>query len=123
MKRQFSFSKYEREVRPMLRENLNRSESTEDVKKFFVYAFRDLMNRVSVGRLAVEYEDILLDLLERDGFLIGDRLGATPDFVSLWNDSDLPHIVKRMAESAIKRHKYLDRHRDKTETKMYPIPG
>jgi len=122
VKRQFSFSKYEQGVRPMLRENLNRAESTEDVKKFFVYAFRDLMNRVSEGRVAVEYEDILLDLLERDGYSIGDRLVATPDFVSLWNNSDLPHIVKRMAESAIKRHKYLDRHRDKTETKMYPIP-
>jgi hypothetical protein len=123
MKRQFSFSKYQQEVRPMLRENLNRAESTEDVKKFFVYAFRDLLNRVSEGTVTVEYEDILLDPLERDGFSIGDRLGATPDFISPWKNSDLPYIVKRMEESAIKRHKYLDRHRDKTETKMYPISG
>ena len=37
MARQLSFSKYEQELRPELRQNLNIAESTEDVKKFFVY--------------------------------------------------------------------------------------
>jgi hypothetical protein len=73
--------------------------------------------------VTAEYEDVLLDPLERDGFSFGDRLVADADFLSLWNESDISHIVKRMAESAIKRHRYLSRHRDKTEAKMYPIPG
>ena len=39
-------------------------------------------------------------------------------FACAWRDTDLPHVIKRMAEFALKRYKRLD----KTEAKMYPIP-
>jgi hypothetical protein len=46
MARQLSYSKYEQELRPELRQNMNIAESTEDVKKFFVYTIQKLFGRV-----------------------------------------------------------------------------
>ena len=47
MARQLSFSKYEQELRPELRQNLNIAESTEDVKKFFVYTIQKLFGHTA----------------------------------------------------------------------------
>jgi hypothetical protein len=69
-----------------------------------------------------DQEDIYFDPKQKDGFVVSNRLGSIQDFVSTWKKSDLRHIVKRMAEVAIKRHKYLEKHQDKTEVKLYPFP-
>ena len=114
-----SFVKYEQEVRPALRERINSAESTEDAKKFFAYAVLDLFEKVLGEKGTAEYEDIRLQPDHKDGYQVSDRLQSMREFASVWNNSDLPHIVKRMAESAIKRCKRLDAHRDKTEAKIY----
>ena len=123
MNTQYSFSKYEQEIRPILRRSINNAESTEDVKKFFFYGVRNLVKKVLQPEMPINYEDILLDLTEEKGFTMSSQVWNMPGFASAWQESDLPHIIERMAEFSIKRYKYLDRHRDKTETKMYPIPG
>ena len=102
---------------------MNSAESTEDVKKFFVHTVLELFERVLGDRGYFNYEDVHLDPKRKDGFVISKRVRAIPGFVSAWKESDLPEIVKRMAEFAIKRHKRLEAHRDKTEAKMYPTPG
>jgi hypothetical protein len=123
MRKQVSFSKYEQDVRGSFREMVNSAESVEDVKKFFVYAFQDLLDKALEGKVAVEYEDVHLEPNEKSGYSIGNRLLGIQDFVLAWKNSDLAHIVGRLAESAIKRCKRLEEHRDKTEAKMYPTPG
>jgi hypothetical protein len=122
MTKQVSFSKYEQELRRQYRQRINSAESTEDVKKFFVRSVLGLFKRVLGDKVYFGYEDVHLDQKRKDGFAVSDRLGGIGDFVSIWKKSDLRHIVKRMAEFAIKRHKRLEAHRDKTEAKMYPIP-
>ena len=89
MARQLSFSKYEQELRPELRQNLNIAESTEDVKKFFVYTIQKLFGRVLEGKEAFTYEDIRLDPQEQSGFIISDKLLGDPEFASVWSNSDL----------------------------------
>ena len=123
MNTQSSFSKYEREIRPILRRSINSAESTEDVKKFFFYGVRNLLKKVLRAEIPINHEDILLDPKEERGFTISSRAWDIPGFASAWRDSDLPHIIERMAESSIKRYKHLERHPDKTEAEMYPIPG
>ena len=123
MTKQISFSKYEQELRPEYRQRVNSAESTEDVKKFFAYCIHELLETSLQGKVAVEYEDIHLDPQRESGFVISSRLRDLQEFDSVWNRSDLPHIVKRMAEFAIKRYKYIEKHRDRTESKIYPIPG
>ena len=119
MTKRLSFAKYEQGVRPTLRERINSAESTEDVKKFFAYAVLELLEKVLRGKGAAEYEDIRLQPDHKDGYHVSDRVWSIEEFASAWNNSDLPHILKRMAQFAIKRYKRLDTHRDKTEAKMY----
>ena len=119
MTKSFSFSRHEQKLRPGLRKQISSAESTEDVKKFFAYTVLNLFGSVFQKKIAFEYEDIRLDLTRREGFSVDKRLLRTPEFVSVWQNSDLPHIVKRMAEYAIKHYKHLETHPDKTEAKMY----
>ena len=119
MARQLSFSKYEQELRPQLRQNLNIAESTEDVKKFFVYTVQKLFDRVMEGKEAFTYEDIRLEPLQESGFIISDRLRADPAFDTVWKNSDLSNIVKRIADAAGNRHKHLKKNPEKTESKIF----
>lgn len=120
MIRQVSYSKIEKEVRPGLREKLNVAESTEDVKKFFVYAVKELLDKVLEGETAVQYEQITLAPDEKEGYTLSPSLLHDSRFQKVWENSDLPHIVRRMAEVAVKRYTHLEKHPDKTEAKIYP---
>jgi hypothetical protein len=122
MTTQVSFSKYEQELRSEYRRIMNSAESDEDVKKFFGRVALDLFERVLGGKIHLNEEDVRLDLKKKDGFVISKRLQGIPDFVSAWKGSDLPHIVGRMAQFAGRRQKHFEKHRDKTEAKMYPTP-
>ena len=122
MARQLSFSKYEQELRPELRQNLNIAESTEDVKKFFVYTIQKLFGKVLDGKEAFHYEDIRLAPLEQSGFIISDKLLEDSEFSAAWQNSDLSNIVKRIADSAGNRHKHLLKNPAKTEAKICQVP-
>ena len=122
MVRQLSFSKYEQELRPELRQNLNIAESTEDVKKFFVYTIRKLFGKVLEGKDSFRYEDIKLAPLEQSGFIISDKLLGNSEFAAVWQNSDLSNIVKRIADSASNRHKHLQKNPAKTESKICQAP-
>ncbi len=122
MARQLSFSKYEQELRPELRQNLNIAESTEDVKKFFVYTIQKLFDRVLEGKDPFHYEDIQLMPLEQSGFIISDNILEDPEFAAVWQNSDLSNIVKRIADAASNRHKHLQKNPAKTESKICKAP-
>jgi hypothetical protein len=110
MARQLSYSKYEQELRPELRQNMNIAESTEDVKKFFVYTIQKLFGRVLERKGAFTYEDI------------SDKLLEDPDFAAVWRNSDLANIVKRIADAASNRHRHLQKNPAKTESKICQAP-
>jgi hypothetical protein len=122
MARQLSFSKYEQQLRPELRQNLNIAESTEDVKKFFVYTIQKLFGRVLEGKEAFRYEDIRLAPMEQSGFIISDKVLRDPEFEAVWQNSDLSNIVKRIADAASNRHKHLLKNPAKTESKICQAP-
>jgi len=118
MTRQLSFSKYENEIMPDYRDRLNRAESAEDVKKFFVYATNELMNSVFAGRLRFDYGDISLAPLSDQQYTVNTRLLDTPEFTELWEGSDLRHVTGRMAQVAANRFKHLEKHPEKTNAKI-----
>jgi hypothetical protein len=122
MARQLSFSKYEQQLRPELRQNLNIAESTEDVKKFFVYTIQKLFGRVLEGKEAFRYEDIRLAPLEQSGFIISEKVLGDPEFAAVWQNSDLSNIVKRIADAASNRYKHLQKNPAKTESKICQTP-
>ena len=124
MKNKFSFSHIEQELRHSYRNNLNNAESDEDVKKFFVYIVSALFNQAYEGQIRLSPEDITLDEKKQEYFFLRNTLMNNTSFMQVWNGSDLPKIVRRMAESAVNRIKHLEgKHPDKTEAKMYPTPS
>lgn len=123
MTRQISFSKMEQELRPRLRQKVNAAESTEDVKKFFAQTIYELLRRILGDSVDLDHEAIRFEPLAKDGYVVTKRLRQVKGFSAAWKNSDLPHIITRMAEFASKRYKHLERHPDKTEAKIYPTPG
>jgi hypothetical protein len=118
MSQKFSFTKYEQELLPEFRAKISRAESTEDVKKFFVYTVQELFGKVFQGKVNVEFEDVRLDPLTKPYFGISDVILESKDVKSAWIHSDLPHVLERLAEPAMRRYNHLKKKPTKTETKI-----
>lgn len=113
-----SFTKYEHQIIPQYRDQLNHAESVEDVRKFFVYAVRELFQHVFHGRLSFEYEDVQLEPDAEMPFSLSPALCARDGFDQIWRSSDLKHIVARLAQSATHRFRHLETSPEKTRSKI-----
>ncbi len=121
MDEHISYSHIEQSLRHEYRDNINHAKSTEDVKKFFVYAVRELVEKALGGKVEMRYEDIQYDAGQKEHFNVSEHLLENQDFVEAWERSDLPHIVARLAETAHNHYMRLEKkHPDKSESKMYP---
>ena len=118
MIKQLSFTRYEHKILPNFRQMISKAESTEDVKKFFVYTVIELFEDIFEGKMDFEYEDIALLPDSDPHYKVSKRLLSLEDFAFAWNDSDLPVIIGHLAESAMHRHKHLQKYLDKTEAKI-----
>ena len=118
MKKGFFFTRHERQILPNFRQKISKAESTEDVKKFFVYIVKKLFKNVFKGQMEFDYEEFKLIPDSEPYFRLSERLLSSKDFTSVWNDSDLPRVVSRLAESSIYRYKRLEKHPDKTDSKI-----
>jgi hypothetical protein len=119
---QHSFSKIEKELLPAFRQQIGTAESTEDVKKNFVYTTSDLLDKATGGELKPRYEDIRLApeaVDDNSKFNFSGRIMDNPAFMAVWRDSDLQHIVGRFAVSACNRYKHLEKNPDRTEIKIH----
>lgn len=112
-----SYSRVENELAHKFRNNLNHSESSEDVKKFFAYTLRELLGRVLGDSIALHYEDISLSADDAH-YKVSHRLQAEPAYIRAVEDSDLAAIMRRFAESARHRMLHLEGHPEKTQSKI-----
>lgn len=119
MTKQLSFSKFEHAVLPSFRKNINLAESSEDVKKFFVYTTQRLFGDIFAGALTFHYTDIALTPKGvEQNYVVSDRLLTSADFNALWQGSDLPQVLNRLAATAVNRCKHLEKHPEKTAAKI-----
>ena len=118
MIKQLSFTRYEHKILPNFRQMISKAESTEDVKKFFVYTAIELFENIFKGKMDFEYEDIALMPDSDPHYKVSKRLFSFKDFAFAWNDSDLPVIIDHLAESAMHRYMHLQKHPEKTEAKI-----
>ena len=88
MTRMDSFTRVENELLPKFRNMINQSESTEDVKKFFVYCMQDLFAQVFEGRLVVRFEEVALSPDATPPFTLDAALQGQEEFVRLWQRSE-----------------------------------
>ncbi len=113
-----SYTKHENRLLPSFREKLNMAESTEDVRKFFIYTIKDLFDAVFEERLNLKAEDIFFDPEREPSYSFGKGLTAHRAFPSVWDESDLPRVVNRLADSAVRRYRHLEKNPGKTTSKI-----
>ena len=118
MVKQLSYTKYENEILPDYRQKLNKAESSEDVRKFFFQTVRGLYEKIFGKDPDIRYEDIVLNENDKPPYGISKRLLELDEFKTVWNESDLPHMMARLTKAAINRQKRLERHPEKTDSKI-----
>ncbi len=118
MTTKFSFSKIENGLLPWFRKKIGNAESTEDVKKFYVYTMQELFHQVFSGNLNLDYDDISLQPNQDQSFVLDKRIKERADFAATWKNSDLSHVIIRFTETAINRYKHLEKNPAKTEAKI-----
>ncbi len=118
MTRQTSFTKHERKVLPDFRQKINSSESTEDVKKFFSYTVTSLLKEILPEDVTPEFEDIRLAPGSSPPYRVSARLMEAPEFSRTWQNSDLSKMLERLAETALNRYRRLEKHPEKTDSKI-----
>lgn len=110
MSTQFSFSKEENAVLPDFRNKIGRAESTEDVKKIFAHTMGSLLSRILSSNFKIEYDDVSLQ--PESGatpFTLSAHISEDPEFAEVWKQSDLPHVIGRLAQTAQNRYRHLEK--------------
>ena len=118
MTKQLSFTKYENKALPNFRQKINKAESTEDVKKFFVQTFSELFEDIFGGEMKFGYEDFKLRPDRDPYYKLSDRVFSSKSIRSVWNESDLSQVLSRFAEPAMHRYKHLEKNPEKSENKI-----
>ncbi len=118
MAAQKSYTKYEREVLPALREKLNHAESVEDVKKFFVQEATGLLQQVFEDELDINYEDIRLMPEVAPYYELMGGLAVNPAIAREFAESDLDEILQRIGQQAAHRYTHLAGNPAKTQSKI-----
>ena len=118
MSEQVSFKKCELRVLHGYREKISKAESTEDVKKSFVYTVKRLLEDVMGKGLRLNDEDIVLEPDRPPHYTMSKRILALNDLANRFNDSDLHHVICRLANSAVHRNCHLNKHPEKTNAKI-----
>lgn len=118
MGKRFSFTKYEQELVPDFRRKINEAESTEDVRKFFARTVQELFSKAFEGKRALRYDDIRLDPRKEPFFVLNKEIIGSADVKSVLDNSDLLNVLQRLAQSAARRYKHLEKKPEKTEAKI-----
>ena len=117
MTQMMSFTKYEHQVLPKYRDQLNQAESVEDVKKIFVGTIQEFLELATEGSLKVAYEDISLLPNEPPGYSLEPQINNSSEMKGMEN-SDVNAILNRLAEQAAHRYKHISKNNSKTNMKI-----
>ena len=115
-----SFSKLEKSISANFRAKLSQTEHVPDV----IELFRSTMMVVFDEAMPsgnIEPDHVSLDVQSPHHFKIQRELLKNPDFKDIWNNSDLKAITSRFAGSCCKRCLHLERHEEKTNSKIRAV--
>jgi len=118
MSKKMSYSKIEKIILHDFRNKVNHAESTEDLKKFFAYTAKDLFNNVFAGGMTFDFDDTSLRPDSVPYFQLHERLLSSNDFNAVWDGSDLPQVMGRLAKVANNHYIRLAKNPAKTEAKI-----
>jgi len=118
MEKQISIVKHENTILPGFRNKISRAESTEDVKKFFVYSVRELLVNIFQDNKFQDFDAIKLSPMGKPHYEFSKTIASYAEFSSVWKNSDLSRVIRRMAETAVHRYRHLEKNLEKTTAKI-----
>ena len=118
MAKQVSFTQFENEILPDFRLKLSSAENAEEVKNHFTQTASGLLAEIFPERTGRLDAPVTLEPAAEPFYVLSRDLGRDPDFTAVWNASDLPRVIARLAKSAANRCRHLEKHPEKTEAKI-----
>jgi hypothetical protein len=77
-----------------------------------------LFSQTFSGTISLNLGDIILTPDQESHFFLADTIRKNSEFNRVWHSSDLPNVVSRFTETAIKRYRHLEKNPEKTEVKI-----
>ncbi|MGM0509310.1 MAG: hypothetical protein ACQERZ_09175, partial [Fusobacteriota bacterium] len=104
MSKQNSFTNYENELLPNLREKLNTSEDSVDIANNFSYVSSELLDKIFGENIDIKTDDVVFNPDEEGYFAVSSALLEKDDVKKVFENSDLKNILERFATAAYKHH-------------------
>ncbi|MBN2460655.1 MAG: hypothetical protein JXB60_03525 [Candidatus Cloacimonetes bacterium] len=119
MKNQISYSTLGNTFIHRMRNEINNSEDAVDLENCFSLTSTDFLREV-FGEIEIEInsDDIVFDSQKKDYYTISKTLSGQEKFKEIWQNSDLPSVIKKFAESTYHHYLHLQKHPEKTQKKI-----
>ena len=119
MKRQISYSSIGNEFMHKMRDQISNSEDKIDLGNGFSLVVTRFLSRVFEEKdIRISDNSILFNPQAKNYYSIDKELLDQGDFVETWQNSDLPNVIKKFADSTYHRYIHLNKHKEKTEKKI-----
>ncbi|MDY6969164.1 MAG: hypothetical protein SVR08_11005 [Spirochaetota bacterium] len=119
MERQTSFINLGKKYMHTMRKKINISEDKIDLGNHFSHIVTNMLNKVFYEKeLNIDQDDIAFNPKAENHFTLSSKLLNSEIFIKSWNNSDLPSLVTKFANSTYSRYIHLNKHQEKTEQKI-----
>ena len=119
MKGKISFTNLEKEYWPEMRNKINNSENKVDLGKHFSYTIVNLLEKAFEQEdIDLKTDDVIFNPDAKLYFTVSSTLLNQEKFKQTWEQSDLPNVVQRFADSTYHRYVHLNKHLEKTQKKI-----
>lgn len=118
-----SFTQLEHEFRAELRDKINEADDQIDIEKQFAYVMGKLLWRALDRKVDILYDDIVYDGASPRHYSLSPRIREMHEFIEVYDNSDLPDILARMAESAFNARQQLNRITAQRTRRLRGAPG
>ena len=119
MEKQLSFSHLEKELVKEFRNNVNNSEGPIDVANYFSFVVCKIFKKVfAESDIKLENNCAIFTPNEENYFKVNEELLQNEKFNEVWNNSDLPDLLKKFAETAYHKYLHHNKHLEKTNKKI-----
>ncbi len=119
MSKRISFSHLENRYIHEMRNKISNSEDRIDLENHFSYVLTGLLSSAfEEEKISIKTDDVTFDSGAKNYYTLSSRLMDSPEFKEKWDNSDIPDIVRRFADSAYRRYVHLDKNPAKAEKKI-----
>ena len=119
MKKQISFSTIGNKYLHQMRDKINNSEDKVDLGNHFSYTVTQFLNEVfDNDEVDIASDAVIFDPNSQNYYTINEDLKKIKIFKETWENSDLPNVIKKFADSTYHRYIHLNKHAEKTQKKI-----